>query len=109
MAKWFQRLLPALVFAAFLSFPAPAQIGGPVETGLAQLAQQIVSKSAAAGKTAVAVLPFPNSDGTCSVLSNFIADELIQNLFSVPGSQLERLLLGSGVVARDGVAPKPGL
>jgi len=81
--------LPVLASGLFLSFPTSAQIGGPVETGLAQLAQQIVSKSAAAGKTAIAVLPFPNSDGTCSVLSNFIADELIQNLFSVPNSQLE--------------------
>ena len=88
-AKRLRKYLPVLAFASLLSSAVSAQIGVPVETGLAQLAQQIVSKSAAAGKATVAVLPFPNADGSCSVLSNFIADELIQTLFSVPGSKLE--------------------
>jgi TolB-like protein len=88
-AKRIRKFLPVLAVAVFLPLPVLAQIEGPVETGLAQLAKQIVTKSAAAGKTTVAVLPFPNADGSCSVLSNFIADELIQNLFSVPGSSLE--------------------
>src|SRR4051794_6387837 len=69
--------------------PTFAQVEGPVEQGLAQLAQQIVAKSKAANKTAIAVLPFPNADGSCSVPSNFIADELIQSLFAVPDSRLE--------------------
>jgi len=89
MAKWFQRLLPALAFAGFLAQSARAQVEGPVEQGLTQLAKQVVAKSKAAGKTTIAVLPFPNADGTCSVLSNFIADELIQSLFAVPDSGLE--------------------
>src|SRR3954469_9379319 len=89
MAKWFQGLTPALALIAFLAHPARAQVAGSVEQGLAQLAQQIVTKLKAANKTALAVLPFPNADGTCSVLSTFIADELIQSLLNVPGSGLE--------------------
>src|SRR3954453_172376 len=89
MAKRFQQLLPALVLGALFPLPALAQVEGPVEQGLAQLATQIVAKSRDAGKTAIAVLPFPNADGSCSVLSKFIPDELIQSLFNVPGSKLE--------------------
>src|SRR3954462_14809055 len=87
--KQLGKLLSALTFSTLLSLPVLAQVEGPVEQGLAQLAGQIVAKSKAANKTAIAVLPFPNADGSCSVLSNFIADELIQSLFSVPGSGLE--------------------
>lgn len=89
MAKRLQQLLPALALGVLLPLPAIAQVESPVEQGLDQLAKQIVAKSKAAGKTAIAVLPFPNADGSCSVLSNFIADELIQSLFNVPGSGLE--------------------
>jgi len=87
--KQLRKPLYVLVLGALLVRPAAAQVAGPVEQGLAQLASQIVVKSKAAGKAAIAVLPFPNADGSCSVLSNFIADELIQSLFSVPGSSLE--------------------
>ena len=37
----------------------------------------------------IAVLPFPNSDGSCSVLSTYLADELIQSLFGVAGTKLK--------------------
>jgi TolB-like protein len=84
-----RKFLPALAFSALLSLPAVAQIEGPVTQGLDQLAKQIVAKSKTANKTTIAVLPFPNADGSCSMLSNFIADELIQSLFNVPGSGLE--------------------
>ncbi len=87
--KWLRNSLPVLALSALLGQAAMAQVEGPVEQGLAQLAGQIVAKSTAAGKSAIAVLPFPNSDDSCSVLSNFIADELIQSLFSIPGSKLE--------------------
>src|SRR3954454_16544553 len=89
MTKRLRKLLPALAFSVLLPLPALTQVEGPVEQGLAQLASQIVAKSKAANKTAIAVLPFPNADGSCSVLSNFIADELIQSLFAVPDSGLE--------------------
>ena len=59
-----------------------------VESGLQSLAQEIVTKSVAQDRTSIAVLPFPNSDGTCSVLSTYLADELIQALFTIPNSPL---------------------
>jgi len=87
--KRLRKLLSVLALGALLVGPATAQVGSSVEQGLAQLASQIVAKSKAAGKATIAVLPFPNADGSCSVLSNFIVDELVQSLFSVPGSELE--------------------
>ena len=65
------------------------QVSGSVEGGLQSLAQEIVAKSATADRDVIAVLPFPNADGTCSVLSTYLVDELIQALFSVPGSPLK--------------------
>jgi TolB-like protein len=87
--KRLRKPLSVLALGALLGQPAVAQVEGPVEQGLTQLASQIVARSTAAGKTTVAVLPFPNADGSCSVLSNFIVDELIQRLFTVPGSQIQ--------------------
>lgn len=68
---------------------ASAQVAGSVEDGLQQLAKFIVQKSTAADRSTIAVLPFPNADSTCSVLSTYIVDELIPHLFSVPDSRLE--------------------
>ena len=49
----------------------------------------IVDKSSAAERNSITVLPFPNADGSCSVLSNYIVDELILSLFSVENSRLD--------------------
>ena len=69
--------------------PAFAVQSGGVAAKLDALAAQIVSRSQAADLNAVAVLPFRNADGTCSVLSNFLVDELILSLFKVPDSTLQ--------------------
>ena len=63
-------------------------VAGSVENGLQSLAQEIVTKSAAQDRNSIAVLPFPNADGSCSVLSTYIADELIEALFSTQNSPL---------------------
>lgn len=68
---------------------AAAQVSGSVEDGLQNLAVQIVEQSQAADRRTIAVLPFPHADGQCSVLSTYLVDELIHNLFSIPGSTLE--------------------
>lgn len=54
-----------------------------------ELAQAILAKSAQSDADVIAVLPFPNSDGSCSVLSTYLADELIQSLFGVAGTKLK--------------------
>lgn len=63
-------------------------VAGSIEGGLQDLAQAIVSKSSQNDAAVIAVLPFPNSDGSCSVLGTYLADELIQSLFNVSGSKL---------------------
>lgn len=66
-----------------------AQMSGSLEDGLQQLAEQIVEQSQAADRRTIAVLPFPHADGGCSVVSTYLVDELILNLFSIPNSTLE--------------------
>ena len=91
-AKFFKRSLAvAFMFAGFAmqATHAMAQTVNSVEDGLKQLAQTIVEKSSAAELTRIAVLPFPNADGTCSVLSTYLVDELILSLFSLPNSRIE--------------------
>jgi TolB-like protein len=99
---------------AFLSTPAVAKNAGSVEDGLKMLADQIVEKSVAADRKTIAVLPFPNSDGSCSVLSTYLVDELILGLFSVPNSpvtiiersQLEALISEMKIGAGGLLNPK---
>ena len=95
-------------------------ISGSAETGLQELAHAIVNKSAQNDADSIAVLPFPNSDGSCSVLSTYLADELIQSLFTVAGaklkiierSQLEALLrevkIGDGGLLNPATTQKLG-
>lgn len=89
--KNFRGALLGLVFFACYGLQAPlaAEVFGTVEEGLGQLAQAIVEKSNAADRTTIAILPFANADGTCSVLSSYIVDELTLRLFSVVDSKLE--------------------
>jgi len=95
-------------------------VSGSAESGLQELAQAIVNKSAQNDADSIAVLPFPNSDGSCSVLSTYLADELIQSLFTVAGaklriierSQLEALLrevkIGDGGLLNPATTQKLG-
>ena len=87
LSKWSGAMIAGLL----LSSPLPAraaEVSGSVEDGLRVLAGQIVQKTSAADRTKIAVLPFQNADGTCSVLSTYIVDELTLALFSVPDSKL---------------------
>lgn len=81
-------LICAIAVNPSLTDKAHAQVAANVETGLNQLAQEIASKSTAADRRTISVLPFPHGDGMCSVLSTHIVDELTLSLFSVPGSPL---------------------
>lgn len=68
-----------------------------LEAGVSEIAEKIVRESGAGNKTAIAVAAFPHADGTLSVLSNYLVDELVlslteTNLTVVERSQLERIL-----------------
>lgn len=84
------RSLACVIPLSLLSglMPSQAQSQSSVEDGIRQLAQQIVERSASADKTTIAISAFPHVDDTCSELSNYLADELVLNLFSVPGNTL---------------------
>lgn len=69
---------------------APAQqVAGSVESGLQTLAQDLIAKTPANDANVIAVLPFPNSDGSCSVLSTHLVDELTPSLLSQGGSRIK--------------------
>jgi TolB-like protein len=70
----------------------------PLEDGVTQLAAQIVANSQAKNLTSIAIVPFVNTDGSYSELSNFLVDELVLKLFTVPGNNMrliERQQLGA--------------
>ena len=85
---WSSRryLLAAAALAAAVVIPG--QTSADVADGIELLATQIVSRSVAADRTTIAIASFPHVDDTCSELSNFLVDELVLNLFSLPGNQL---------------------
>ncbi|MCH8845020.1 MAG: hypothetical protein IID61_18840, partial [SAR324 cluster bacterium] len=76
-----------LVTFIIASFPLIA--AESLESGMQDLATQIVTNSKANNKQSIAVAPFPHSDGTYSELSNYLVDELVLKLFTVPESNLE--------------------
>lgn len=84
-----KRYLGALFVMATLFGIGEVEAQSSVEDGLDQLASAIVEKSTAADRTTIAILPFANADGSCSVLSSYVVDELTLRLFSVPDSNLE--------------------
>jgi TolB-like protein len=79
----------AVFTSTCLSAVASAQSPGSLESGIATLAEDIAKKNSDAGMDTIAILPFPNTDGSCSVLSVLVVDELIQSMFSVPRTRLK--------------------
>lgn len=80
------KLFGGMATAAMLSLPGTVFSG--VSEGIDQLAAQIVARSVAADRTTIAIAAFPHVDDTCSELSNFLVDELVLSLFSLPDNQL---------------------
>ncbi|MEI4233939.1 FlgO family outer membrane protein [Roseovarius sp. D22-M7] len=67
---------------------SPERAVAGVSEGIDSLAEQIVARSAAADRTTIAIASFPHVDDTCSELSNFLVDELVLSLFSLPANEL---------------------
>jgi TolB-like protein len=94
------RIFTSLLIAALLITlsPVPAKAQVPLENGITELAQQIVQNSQAKSLASIAIVPFVNSDGSYSELSNFVVDELVLKLFTIPGNSMkivERQQLGA--------------
>jgi TolB-like protein len=90
------RILAAIWLSFALFNSVRAQM--PVESGISELARQIVHNSQAKNLKSIAIVPFQSSDGTYSELSNFLVDELVLQLFTVPDNTMriiERQQLGT--------------
>jgi TolB-like protein len=72
-----------------MSLPGAALAQSGIEGGIDDLARQIVARSSSTEKTTIAISSFPHVDDTCSELSNFLVDELVLSLFSIPDGNLQ--------------------
>lgn len=72
-----------------MSLPGAALAQSGIEGGIDDLARQIVARSSSSDKTTIAISAFPHVDDTCSELSNFLVDELVLSLFSIPDGNLQ--------------------
>lgn len=94
------RTFASILIAALFVILAPGSVKAqvPIENGITELAKQIVENSQAKSLTSIAIVPFVNSDGSYSELSNFVVDELVLKLFTSPGNKMkivERQQLGA--------------
>lgn len=91
-------LVLLIAFSSGFATESFAQRTATVEEGLDQLAAQVVERDFTPATT-VAVLPFVNADGTCSVFGSYLVDELTLRLFGasstievIERSRIEALL-----------------
>ncbi|MFC2993215.1 FlgO family outer membrane protein [Halomonas tibetensis] len=78
----------AVLMTLSMALPGAAQAQSGIEGGIDDLARQIVARSSSSDQTTIAISSFPHVDDTCSELSNFLVDELVLSLFSVPDGNL---------------------
>lgn len=83
------KILVAVFTLSMLALTSSAMAVGTLEDGMTELAQQIVKNSVAKGKKSIAISSFQHINGDQSELSNYLSDELVLKLFSVPGANLE--------------------
>lgn len=84
-----KKLLVAIFTISMLALTSSAMAVGTLEAGMTELAQQIVKNSVANGKKSIAISSFQHTNGDQSELSNYLSDELVLKLFSVPNANLE--------------------
>jgi len=78
-----------LLSLLLLNGPTLAEKASQLESELKLLANSIVENSVTAEKKAIAVLPFPNTNGTCTELSNYLVDELTNYMFQSAVGKVE--------------------
>lgn len=78
------------ILPALLAFGVnAAQAADGVDTSLDEIAEQIVTKTKADGVPIIGISTFTHSDGTCSELSNYITEFLVDSLFNAGDGQIE--------------------
>ena len=68
---------------------SPTWAAESLEAGVTELAVTIVEESQAENRHSIAVAPFPHADGSLSVLSNYLVDELVLALFAIPDNNMQ--------------------
>lgn len=84
-----KKILSCILILSMLAVATSAIAVGTLEDGMKDLAQQIVNNSVANGKKSIAISSFQHINGDQSELSNYLSDELVLKLFSVPDANLE--------------------
>lgn len=81
--------MAAPVALALAVTASAAQAADGVDSSLDEIAQQIVTKTRADGVPIIGISTFTHSDGTCSELSNYITEFLVDSLFNAGEGQIE--------------------
>ncbi|MDO8446264.1 MAG: hypothetical protein Q7T53_09205 [Deltaproteobacteria bacterium] len=88
MEIFYNRFISAaLCFTAL--FTSPAFAAFDLESGIKDLAEQISKNMAASNKKKIAIIDFSNLDGNVTALGQFLAEELITQLFTISPGQFE--------------------
>lgn len=83
------RFLLSIFFITCLLIPKGILAASGLEAGMENMASQIVANSKAKNKRTIGISAFPHINGDYSELSNYIADELVTQLFMIPDADLE--------------------
>lgn len=75
--------LPAVALAAEVAFAADN-----LESSVEDIASQIVAKTASGERTTIGISTFIHGDGTCSDITNFISELVVDSLFNAGGDQV---------------------
>lgn len=88
MERFYNRFVIAtLCFMAL--FASPSFAASDLESGVKDLAEQISKNMAASNKKKIAVVDFSDLDGNVAALGQFLAEELITQLFTISPGQFE--------------------
>jgi len=88
-----KKLYSLIIMVAFLCLigvhPSSTFAAADLESGISQLSQQISKNMTESGKKAIAVVEFSDLDGNITAFGQFLAEELITQLFMISPGQFE--------------------
>lgn len=114
MSRVCSGLLSVVLFSVAFSIATAARGADSLESSLDEIARTIIERTRSGDGSTIAISTFTHSDGTCSEVSNFISEFVVDSLFNigdgrvriVERSQLsaifkEMQLLYDGTIAPD--------
>ncbi len=72
----------AAALATLISLSPPANAASSVDGSLDEIAQQIIERTKTDGTPTIGISTFTHGDGTCSDLSNYITEFIVDSLFN---------------------------